>query len=571
VHTQSIAAPSGVQPDVRSVFPVAAALFASGLRSEEQSMNGDKRGRKRPSRISRRSLLKQAGAASVAGVALSQVAPGSIASAQNATPIAGGSLTWAVETLTDTLPFGAIGQPVTHTMTYDSLIEWDSNLLPVPGLATSYEVIDDVTYIFHLREGVTFSDGRPLTADDVVYSIDVIHRNPPPPGQSFSFYPKIESVTAIDPLTVEFKLRETDPSLTGFLTWTRYSNIMPVGMHEEINVLAEAIGTGPFTLTEFETNSYATLVRNESYWDQGKPLLDEVSFAYLPDPQARVAALRSGEIDGAAFPADIAFTLQEDSELTVLSGLQANHREIQMVIKDPTKPWANKQVRQAVQHAINRQDIIDKVYAGEAEYSGNVPTGYGEWPLPLEELRNNYLKYDVELAKQLMAEGGYPDGFSVTLQAINWPDITSCALVAAEHLAEIGIDVTVEPLEFPVFAANNGEGNFDWQLTQRGFRGDISGYVNEFSPNAAIFANWFEGGWENQELFDLIAAGLQTSDEAERRQIYTDVQVILAEEAVHVTLVQANVFWAVANRLQGVTVPFHGDVGMVLKNVWVQD
>jgi peptide/nickel transport system substrate-binding protein len=261
----------------------------------------------------------------------------------------------------------------------------------------------------------------------------------------------------------------------------------------------------------------------------------------------------------------------EDSALTVLSGLQANHREIQMVIKDPSKPWANKSVRRAVQHAINRQDIIDKVYAGEAEYSGNVPTGYGDWALPVEDLRNIHLKYDVEMARQLLAEGGYPDGFAVTLQAINWPDITSCAVVAAEHLAEIGIEVTVEPLEFAVFAANNGEGNFDWQLTQRGFRGDISGFVNEFGPNAAIFANWFEGGWENQELFDLIAAGLQTSDEAARKQIYTDIQVILAEEAVHVTLVQAKAFWAVGNRVKGMQVPFHGDVGMVLKHAWVED
>ncbi len=522
--------------------------------------------------LSRRKLIAGAGASAAAGIALANTGPmPNVRAQENATPVAGGSLTWAVETLTDTLPYGAIGQPVTHTMTYDSLIEWDSNLLPVPGLATSYDVVDDTTYVFHLREGVTFHDGRPMTADDVVYSIEELHREPPPPGQSFSFFPKIDTVTAIDPMTVEFKLREPDPSLTGYLTWTRYSNIMPVGMDQEINVLSEAIGTGPYVLSEFETNSYATLTKNASYWDQSVPLLDEVSFAYLPDPQSRVAALRSGEIDGAAFPADVAFGLMEDESLTVLSGLQANHREIQMVIKDPSKPWANKDVRRAVQHAINRQDIIEKVYAGEAEYSGNVPTGYGDWALPVNELRDTYLKYDVEMARQFLADGGYPDGFAVTMQAINWPDITSCALVAAEHLAEIGIEVTVEPLEFAVFAANNGEGNFDWQLTQRGFRGDISGFVNEFAPTAAIFTNWFEGGWENQELFDLIAAGLQTADDAERHQIYHDVQVILTEEAVHVTLVQANAFWAVANRVKGMSVPFHGDVGMVLKNAWVED
>ncbi len=526
-----------------------------------------------PNRLTRRRLLVQAGAASAAGVAASQVPGLRSASARQdaATPVVGGSLIWAVDIMTDTLPYGAIGQPPTHVLTYDSLIMWDSNLVAGPGLAESWEAVDDVTYVYKLRQGVLFHDGKEMTAEDVKYSLD-LQKEPPPPGQSFSFYPKIASVDVVDQYTVQINLTEPDPSLVGYTTWTRYSNIMPVGMHEAINVLAEENGTGPYRLTEFEPSSLAVLARNENYWEPGVPKLDEIRIAFLPEEQSRVAAIRSGEIDGGTFSADTVATLRDDSELTVLSGLQANHREIQITTKGDPQPWHDIRVRQAVTHAINRQDIIDKVYAGEAEVSGVIPTGYGEWPLPIDELKNNYLKFDLEQARQLMADAGYADGFSVTLQSIATPrDFTSCAEVVREHLAEINIDVTVEPLEFGTFAKNNGEGNFDWQLTGRGFRGDPSGYLNEFNPKSAIFPLWFGEGWNNEELTALLDEGLLTADQARRHELYTEAQQILLTEAVHVTLVQPMVYHVVRNRVKDMKVSYSNDIAYGLKVAWVQD
>jgi peptide/nickel transport system substrate-binding protein len=540
-------------------------------RNSDRHLNGTAGGR-----LNRRQLLAQAGAVSAAGMAaahLPGLGPATVTAARQdaATPVAGGSLTWAVDILNDTLPYGAIGQPPTHVFTYDSLIMWDSTLQAGPGLAESWEAVDDVTYVYKLRQGVLFHDGKEMTAEDVKYSLE-LHREPPPPGQSFAFYPKIESIDIVDPYTVQFNLREPDPSLVGYTTWTRYSNIMPVGMNEAINVLSEADGTGPFRLTEFETSSHATLTRNESYWSPGIPNLDEIRIVFLPEEQSRVAALRAGEIDGGSFSADVASTMRDDNDLTVLSGLQANHREIQITTKGDPKPWHDIRVRQAITHAIDRQDLIDKVYAGEAEISGVIPTGYGDWPIPVDELRNNYLKYDVDMARQLMADAGFADGFSVTLQSIATPrDFTSCAEVVREHLADINIDVSVEPLEFGTFAKNNGEGNYDWQLTGRGFRGDPSGFLNEFNPKSAIFPNWFGENWNNEELTALLDEGLLTADQARRHELYTQAQQILLTEAVHVTLVQPMVYHVVRNRVKGMAVSYSGDIAYGLKVAWVED
>ncbi len=520
----------------------------------------------------RRSLLKGAAAAPIAAFAAAHLPNVTMPSVSaQATPVAGGKVTWAVDILVNTLPSGAVGQPPTHVFTYDSLNQWNSKLVEEPGLAESWEAIDDQTYVFKLRQGVLFHDGKEMTVDDVIYSYNT-HREPPPPGQSFSFYPKIESLEALDPYTLQINLTQPDPSLIGFTTWTRYSNIMPVDMIQDINSLAEAIGTGAYKLTDFASDSYATLVKNEDYWDPNVGFIDEIELAFLPDEPARLAALRSGNIDGATFSPDTVMSLGDDEGLTVLSGLQANHREIQVTTKGDPKPWHDIRVRQAVTHAINRQDIIDKVYGGEAEVAGVIPTGYGEWPIPVDQLRDNYLKFDLELARQLMEEAGYADGFSVELQSIATPrDYTQAAEVVREHLKEINIDVTVQPLEFGTFAENNGAGDYEWQLTGRGFRGDPSGYVNEFNPASAIFPNWFGENWENPELTQLLNDGLSTADIAKRKEIYTRAQEILLEEAVHITLAQPMVYHIVSDRLKNMAVSYSGDFAYTLKTAWVED
>jgi peptide/nickel transport system substrate-binding protein len=152
----------------------------------------------------------------------------------------------------------------------------------------------------------------------------------------------------------------------------------------------------------------------------------------MPDEQARVAALRSGAIDGATFSPDVARTMANDKNLSVLKGLYASHKEIQFVLKgSDQKPCIR--VRQAINHAINRQDIIDKVFGGDAVYSSIIPPGYGDWPLAEADLKGNYLKFDVDAAKKLMQDAGFGSGFEMELQSIASPRIITQAAARSRY------------------------------------------------------------------------------------------------------------------------------------------
>lgn len=487
------------------------------------------------------------------------------------TPKRGGKITWAVPSLPNALPVGAIAQPPTHVLVYGALMEWDRALKGQPALAESMQIVDDRTYVYKLRQGVKFHDGSEVTADDVKYSIELA-KTPPPPGQAFAFYPKIGSIDVVDKYTVRFNLTDADPSLVGYLTWTRYANIMPKGMYEKINPLTQGIGTGPYKLTEFVPDDHATLTRFADYWDKDHGgFFDEIDLKVQADDQARVAGLRSGAVDVAAdVSPDVVQTLKNDPNLQVLTGLQARYLEIQFTIKGDKKPWHDIRVRQAINFAIDRQDVADKVYSGEAEVSSVMPTGYDDWPLPVSELKDKWVKFDLDRAKQLMADAGFADGFAVTCQSFASPrDYTQAAEVVKEHVKPLKIDMTVQPLEAGTFATNNGQGNFDMQLTGRGFRDDPSGHFNEFNPTSAVFARWFADGWKNDDLTAKINAGLATADVAQRHPIYADIQRILLTELVHIPIVQPAAYMVVTKRVKNMAVSFTADPGYVLRDAWV--
>ncbi len=447
------------------------------------------------------------------------------AAAAAGTPKRGGKVTWAVPSLPNALPSGAIAQPPSHVLMYGSLLEWDRQLKGQPALAESNQATDDKTYVFKLRQGVKFHDGSEVTSDDVKYSLD-LHKTPPPPGQAFAFYPKIASIEAVDKYTVKINLTEPDPALVGYVTWTRYSNIVPKGMFEKVNILTQGIGTGPFKLTEFVPDDHAVLMRHADYWNKDAGYLDEIDIKVLADDQARVAGLRSGAVDVAAdVSPDVVSTLKNDPNLQVLTGLQARYLEIQFTTKG------------------------DK---------------------PLTELKEKWVKFDLNKAKQLMVDAGFGDGFAITCQSFATPrDYTQAAEVVREHLKPLKIDMTVQPTEAGTFATNNGMGNFDMQLTGRGFRHDPSGHFNEFNPASAVFPRWFGEGWKNDELTGLITAGLQTADVAKRHDIYAQIQRILLTELVHIPIVQPAAYMVVTKRMKNMALSFTGDPAYILRDAWV--
>jgi peptide/nickel transport system substrate-binding protein len=521
--------------------------------------------------MKRRQFLSGAGAA--AGAVLAGTwATGNLsvpASAATA-PKRGGQVTWGmVQDPVAVIPFGA-GNGSNFEITslvYESLLGWDRNLNIVPALAESWEVPTTKTYIFHLRKGVKFHSGKELDASDVKYSLER-QKNPPPPGADQGFYPNIGAVTVTDKYTVRVLMNEPDASMLGYLAWGRYSWIIPNGLYDKMDLRTRVDGTGPFKLDEFIPNDHATLSRFKDYWRPRLPYLDAVTMKIMPDEGARVAALRSGAIDGATLTADSAQPLAGDTSLQILKGLTASTEELEYTLYGG-KPWDNIKVRQAINAAINRQEIIDKVYSGDGVYTSKTPPGFGPWPISPTDLKAKWEKYDLARARALMAEAGFANGFPVTLQtqARVKPLIETSEVLKAQ-LKQINIDVTVQPLEIGIFARNNTNGDFDWALTFRRMRGDVSQFYADFHPTGVIMKTVFKA-YSNQELGNLYLQGLRTTDQRQRQGIYRRIDDILMTDWPEIPLVVGMKYMVVRKRLNNMYASYE-DTERGLIEAWVE-
>ena len=529
----------------------------------------------RQGELSRRDLLVKAGAVGVGAVAAGSLAGGAKAATRRsrATPIKrGGRLIWGLES--DPVHVAPYGQILTSghwgkEFAYDSLVEWDRNLNVKPALAASFKIVSKTEILWTLKKGIKFHNGKELTADDVVYSIGKM-LNPPLPGSisTVAQVPAIAGADAVSKYVVRLRLKQPDARVIGFFAWGRYSPIVPEGLYDQINVARNAIGTGPYKMTGFNPNDRVEYTANQDFWKAGQPYMDAITLKTMPDEQARVAALRAGAIDGATLSVDVARSLASDSNLVVLKGPNAGFRELQMTLHPgETKPWDDQRVRLAVMHAINRADIISRVYSGEAEYSGHVPPGYGPWPIPDAELKNKWEKFDLPLAQKLMADAGLAKGFSVTMTTFAQQDYPQISAVVQSHLKKINIDVNIVTQEGGTFAANNGKGTFDWDLTGRGMRGDVDGYVAEFHPAAPVFKIWYPE-YRNVKAWRGIGNGRLQLDPAKRLPIYQAAQRELLGNPVQIPLVAIKKYQVVRKRVQGMYVAF-SDFNTGLRTVWL--
>jgi peptide/nickel transport system substrate-binding protein len=530
-----------------------------GVEAARRALGGDA--------LSRRQLLIAGGilgAGAIAGCGSSTRSKGAGGSPASRS---GGSLTWGADTdPTFLIPIGANAAATWRvtSLIYESLLRWDRNLKVQPALAESWKVPDSRTFIFHLRKDVRFHSGKAFDAEDVKYSIEK-QRKPPSPGIDMGFFPPIDTVEIVDKYTVRLNMSSPAALTLGFFAWNRSSSIVPSGFYESTDVRTHTDGTGPFKLEDYVPNDHVKLVRNPHYWRPGAPKVDDLTIKILPDEGARFAALRSRAIDGATFSPDTARIAKRDSNLQVLRGLTASFNELEFTLKDSSKPWYDARVRRAVNAAINRQEIIDKVFSGNAVFSGKIAPGYGDWPIPQAELKSKYERYDVQQAKALLREAGHTNGFEVTLDSIADPKFyTQVAEVVKDQLKQVGINVRVQPMEIGTFAKHDGDGTFEWESTGRGMRGDPSGFLADFDPKGGLYKAWYAGGWKNEELTGLIRKGISTVDNAKRHALYRRMEEIVLTEWPVMPLVDQYKFQIVGKRVQGMYVSYtDADPGLV--------
>lgn len=450
---------------------------------------------------------------------------------------------------------------------YESLTSYDEKTNIVPALAQSWEITNGgKTYTFKLRPNVKFHNGQAMTAEDVKYSIERV-LDPKTASPWRSWLEPIKEIKIVDPLTVQMNLDAPYP-LLGSFAGMRAAGIIPKGLAERENLKIKGIGTGPFKLVEYVPQDRIVYARNPDYWDQPLPYLDGMVFKVLTEENARLAALRAGQIQYAFLSAQGAAQLEGAQGVSVMRSPFAWVALHYISVVD--KPLSDARVRRAMRMAVDTNEVIQKAVYGAGVPSGPVPTGYGDWYLDPQSLP--YLKPDVEGAKKLLAEAGYPNGFKVEIKCSpQYPEFVANTLVVQSSLKKIGIDVTVTQMEWGAFVADNRKS--DQSGGKEG--GQIFASANTFrpDPDGYIYAYFhsqgnLNKGYRNPKIDPLIAEARSSSNHAERRRLYQQVQRTLVEDS-------ANFWWyakfnieAVSSKLQGYSQSFTGR-RLFLKKAWL--
>src|SRR6267378_88084 len=263
---------------------------------------------------------------------------------------------------------------------YSRLTRLDVQMRPQPDLAEKWEIsADGKTYVFHLRSGVKFHNGRDLTATDVKYTYERII-NPDTASIAKSFFDPIDHVDATDPLTVTIVLKTAN---TPFLVNTAASwagivakEIVDANKGDLNKVDA---GSGPFKLQEWTPDTRTVLVRDPSYYVAGQPAVDKITFQIMPEESARIAALRTGNIQFTVLTAAGFDTIKSDTSVKAVEGPTLSYFYLGMNVAKP--PFDKPQVRQAISYAVDRNEIISSVFRGHARVTGPVPSAMADWAI----------------------------------------------------------------------------------------------------------------------------------------------------------------------------------------------
>ncbi|MEZ4626134.1 MAG: ABC transporter substrate-binding protein, partial [Thermomicrobiales bacterium] len=296
---------------------------------------------------------------------------------------------------------------------YENLLQFDSTLTPQPALAESYEVDDsNQVFTFHLRQGVTWHDGSPFTADDVVYSFERV-LNPDNAAASRGSVAMIDSVEAVDDATVTITTSVPKLFLPSVLSNGGPSQIIMAGSTDNGDLRNTYNGTGPFTVGEVVAGDYIRFVKNPNYWNTEIPYVDELILKLMVEEDTRVAWIRSGQADYIDLYAEAAARLADDDNVTVLESQKAYMMGTRF--NGAEGPLADGRVRKALDMATDRLDMIEKARFGAAQLTGLIPSGYEPWAISAEELPAWYTEPDVEGAKALLEDAG-ASGIAFTIK-----------------------------------------------------------------------------------------------------------------------------------------------------------
>lgn len=485
------------------------------------------------------------------------------ASAQDATPVMGGTLKVGLSADPAELdPHKTSLTAAWHVLefVYDTLVTTNAALEPVPALAEEWEISEDgLNYTFKLRQGVTFHNGREVVADDVKYSYERILA----PETASPHSSDLENISAIetpDASTVVVTLAVRDSSFLAKLMGTSLAIVPKEVVEENGDLMQVMVGTGPFKFVDYVPNSMIKLERNENYWDEGKPYVDAMEMQIIPDATARTTALVTETVDFIEYaPVQDLPTFENDDSIEIAGDQNTNIRY--MAVNISREPFDKPEVRQAIAMVIDRGPIIDSAVFG-AGTPTNILFPESYWAGFASEIPEP----DIEGAKQLLADAGFPDGFKTSIHSwAQYAFLSNAAIVIQEQLKKIGIEAELDFQENAIYLENYFAGNFDLSVT------GTSAYVD---PNDVVLANFITDGsnngigYSNPEMDELIIKGMEETDQAARAEIYKRIQEIILEDNPWINLFIANQYEAMKSYVKGyVHIPTGSNIS--LKEVWL--
>jgi peptide/nickel transport system substrate-binding protein len=415
---------------------------------------------------------------------------------------------------------------------FDTLVEPDENLEMRPALAQSWQVSPDQrTWTFHLRQGVTFHDGSPLVADDVVYSYRRIIDQQLTNADKFT---AVTDVTAIDPATVRITVKQPTPNLLTNLGGFKGMAIVSRKNVESGQIATHPVGTGPFAFEAQKSGDSISLKANPNYWD-GAPKVSGVIFRFIPEKSTALSALQAGEVDWTdSIPTQRVNQLKDDDSVNL--AVTPSNDYWYLALNEARKPWNDVRVRQAIAYGIDRDAIIAATSYGTAAKN--------ELAIP----KGNYAstdftkyRYDIEQAKSLLREANASPRNLDMLVTNEYPETVTAAQIIADNLTPLGITVNIRTVDMATWLDEQNSGHFDMLMM---------GWLGNIDPDDFYYAQHRTDGtsnaqkYSNPEVDRLLDAGRVETNRDARADIYRKAATIIGDECSYIYLYNPSVIQA---------------------------
>jgi peptide/nickel transport system substrate-binding protein len=422
---------------------------------------------------------------------------------------------------------------------FDTLVEPDANLQMQPALAKSWTVSpDQLTWAFQLRRGVTFQDGSPFTADDVVYSYRRIIDEKLANVDKFS---AVTDVSAVGQDIVRIRVNRPTPNLLTNIGGFKGMAIVSRRNVESGQIATHPVGTGPFAFVSQKSGDSIVLKANPTYWG-GAPKVPGVTFEFITEPSTALSALQAGEIDWTdSVPTQRISQLKDDDSLKL--AVTPSNDYWYLALNEARAPWNDPRVRQAIAYGIDRQSIVQATSYGSATANQlAIPEG-NPWYTPYDRYR-----YDTDEARRLLdAAGSHPSKMDLLVTS-EYPETVTAAQVIADNLSPLGISVDIRTVDFATWLDEQNSGNFDMLMM---------GWLGNIDPDDFYYAQHHTGGSSNAQKFSdpevdrLLDAGRVETNQQLRQQDYAKAASLIADQVSYLYLYNPAVIQAWTPRLSG--------------------